>query len=259
MPTIAEEDLVLYRYQELDPARAAEVRAALDADPALAARYRALERTLAAVDLMPSPAPAPDLGERVWARVEARLDEPRAVPLAFGRGPWLAFAAAAGLAALVVVSSGVRPTAPEAAAPVADAVAFTPQARERVLLTRVAHHLDGSQRLLASVSNTEPTRADLAEARAWAERALSANRIYRTAAAGAGETRMVALLDAMEPLLIEIANAPETLTAGELAFLQQRIEDADLLFRMRSAQKRIETRANQPSTKTVQPTTRSDI
>lgn len=259
MREIADDDLVLHHYRELDPARAAEVREALAADPALAARFGALARALAAAGRAPMPEPAADLGERMWARVEPRLGAQQPAP---GRAPWLGFAAAAGLAAVVAVGWGLRGPAPVAGGPDAAAVAavaFTPAARERVLLTRVAHHLDGSQRLLATVSNGEPTRADLADARAWAQRALSANRIYRNAAAGAGEKRMVALLDAMEPLLIEIANAPETMTPGELAFLQQRIEDADLLFRMRSAQNRIENRANQAAPAAVQPVTRSDI
>lgn len=256
MHEIADDDLVLYHYQELDPVRAAEVRAALIADPAVATRFRALTRALTAAAAAPQPAPSADLGERMWARVEPQLG---AQQIAFGRGPWLAFAAAASLAVVAVVISGRVPLSATAPQVAAAAIAFTPAARERVLLTRVAHHLDGSQRLFASVSNGEPTRADLADARAWAQRALSANRIYRNAAAGAGEKRMVTLLDAMEPLLIEIANAPETMTPGELAFLQQRIEEADLLFRMRSTQHRIQTRANQSPTRDVQETQRSDI
>ena len=264
MRDIDDDELVLYRYQELDPARAAEVRAALVDDPAIAARFGALCRALAAAARAPLPEPAPDLGERMWARVEPLLEvRTAAPPPAAGRGPWLALAAAAGLAAVAVVMSGriaVPGAEPEPTlASAAGQVAFTPAARERVLLTRVAHHLDGSQRLLASVSNGEPTRADLADARAWAQRALSANRVYRNAAAGAGEKRMVALLDAMEPLLIEIANAPETMTPGELAFLQQRIEDADLLFRIRSTQNRIKNHANQTQPRDVQAPQRSDI
>lgn len=263
MRDIDDDELVLYRYQELDPARAAEVRAALVDDPATAARFSALCRALAAAARAPLPEPAPDLGERIWARVEPRL-EARSAASPVSRGPWLALAAAAGLAAVAVVASSGRIAVPGAEpepglAAASGQVAFTPAARERVLLTRVAHHLDGSQRLLASVSNGEPSRTDLADARAWAQRALSANRVYRNAAAGAGEKRMVALLDAMEPLLIEIANAPETMTPGELAFLQQRIEDADLLFRMRSAQNRIENRANQAQPRDVQAPQRSDI
>jgi hypothetical protein len=262
MPDVSDDELVLHRYDELDPARRAELDAALAADPALAARRRALDRTLDAASAAALPEPSADLGERMWARVAPRLG-PQQPPQRLR--PWLALAAAAGIAAVGIVlwsgrlPSSIGPVTPSLAATTTDAIAFTPAARERVLLTRVAHHLDGSQRLFASVSNGEGSRADLAETKAWAQRALAANRVYRNAAAGAGEKRMVALLDAMEPLLIEIANAPETLTPGELAFLQQRIDDADLLFRLRSAQKRIEGRTNRPAQTDVQTTPRSDI
>jgi len=258
-PNISDDDLVLHRYDELDPARRAEVDAALAADPMVAARHRALTRTLDAVGEAEAPEPTADLGERMWARVEPRLG---AQQPASRLRPWLGYAAAAGLALVgIALWSGRAPTLPGDAPTLAaaEAIPFTAEARERVLLTRVAHHLDGSQRLFASVSNGDASRPDLAEARAWAQRALDANRVYRNAAAAADEKRMVVLLDAMEPLLIEIATAPETMTPGDLAFLQQRIEDADLLFRLRSAQKRIEGRANRAADSDVKPPTRSDI
>ncbi len=257
-PLISDDELVLHRYGELDPARRAEVDAALAADPMTAARHRALTRTLDAVSAAEAPAPSADLGERMWARVEPKLG---AQQPAMRLRPLLGFAAAAGLTLVAVVLWSGRAPLPGATPTIAaaEAIPFTPAARERVLLTRVAHHLDGSQRLFASVSNGDASRPDLAEARAWAQRALAANRVYRNAAAAADEKRMVVLLDAMEPLLIEIATAPETMSPGELAFLQQRIEDADLLFRLRSAQKRLEGRANRTAPDDVKPTPRADI
>lgn len=250
MRDIEDDDLVLHHYGEADAALAARIDAALAADPALAARWRALKRTLAAADAMPVPDAPADYGARTWAAVADRLGPQRRAP----RAGWIGLAAAS-LAALGVMAwyalprAGFPPAAPTSAAP---EMAFTPAARERVLVARVAHHLDGSQRLFASVSNAEPARTDLAEVRTWASRALSANRIYRNAAAAAGEKRMVALLDAMEPLLIEIANAPETMSAEELAFIQRRIAEADLLFRLRSAQQRLENRANPEGAHPVQ-------
>lgn len=262
-PTLdfSDDDLVLAHYGELDAARAAALRAALARDPVLAARQSALEHTLAQVDAAPVPQADAALGARMWARVQPKLGTQRP---AFGPTSWTPWLALAASVAAVAVGVRLWTTAPAgvvvppAASMVADA-AFTPAARERVLLTRVAHHLDGSQRLFASVSNTEPSQADLGEVRAWAQRSLAANRVYRSAASAAGEKRMVVLLDAMEPLLLEIANAPESISREELAYLQQRIDDADLVFRLRSAQKRIETRANQGAASAVQPIPRSDI
>lgn len=255
---VSDDDLVLLHYGELDGARAAELRAAIASDPALAAREATLARTLARVDAAPLPAPGADLGARMWARVQPKLG---AQPAAFAPAHWVPWAALAASLAVVAVGIGfwsVTPTSPvvPAMTTVAASAAFTPAARERVLLTRVAHHLDGSQRLFTSVSNAD---TELAETRAWAQRVLAANRVYRNAAANAGEKRMVALLDAMEPMLIEIANAPDSISREELAFLQQRIEDADLLFRLRSAQQRFATRANQNPATAVQSAPRSDI
>jgi len=262
MQSFTDDDLVLLHYGELDAARAVELRTALADDPALAARQAALARLLAQVDAAPIPQPGADLGARMWARVQPALGARQRV---FGPSSFTPWAALAASLALVAVGVGfwstelASPVVPPMSTVAADATAFTPAARERVLLTRVAHHLDGSQRLFTSVSNAGSASQTLVEARAWAQRVLAANRVYRNAAASAGEKRMVALLDAMEPMLIEIANAPESISHEELAFLQQRIEDADLLFRLRSAQKRIETRANQDAAPTVQASPRSDI
>lgn len=263
MTNFSDEELVLAHYGELDAAQAAALRAALARDPGLAARVAALAHTLAQVDAAPVPVADAELGARMWARVRPLLDEKQgARHRAFGPTtwtPWLALAASVAAVAVGVRLWTTAPTSSVVPPATVAATAFTPAARERVLLTRVAHHLDGSQRLFTSVSNTEPSQSDLREVRAWAQRALAANRVYRSAAAGAGEKRMVVLLDAMEPLLIEIANAPESISREELAFLQQRIDDADLVFRLRSAQKRIETRANQGAATAVQPIPRSDI
>lgn len=260
MRSITDEDLVLMHYKELDPSAAAEVEAALARDPVLAARYHALGRTLAAAGDADFPEPDAALGARVWARVEPKLGAQHGADrFAVGRGPWIALAASLALAAVGIASwQGLRPAATAGAGgevvPMAGA-AFSAEGRERLLLTRVAHHLDGSQRLFSTVSNGRSAQTDLESVRGWAQRALSANRVYRTAAASAGEKRVVALLDAMEPLLIEIANAPDGFAPEELAFLQQRIDEADLLFRLRVAQKRIEQRASQPANQAA----RSDI
>jgi anti-sigma factor RsiW len=269
MRSITDEDLILMHYQELEPPSLAELREALAQDPALAARYRALQRTLAAADAAPVPAPDAALAARVWARVEPRLGLQQDAEPAWRRaGPWLAFAASAAIVALGVArwddlrpaSAPLMASAPSTAAAVeGGAASISAAGRERVLLTRVAHHLDGSQRLFASVSNSEAGLTDVEAVRDWAQRTLGANRVYRSAAAEAGEKRVVALLDAMEPLLIEIANAPDSIGADELAFLQQRIAEADLLFRVRSTQKRIEQRANQDGPRPVQEVTRFDI
>ena len=188
MRSITDEDLILMHYQELEPAAEAELRDALAQDPALAARYRALERTLAAAGDAPIPAPDAELGARVWARVEPKLGaQQRVQPMHRRAAPWLALAASAALVAIGVArwQDGRAPSAPplvaaapssSAGRPAGAAEVISAAGRERVLLTRVAHHLDGSQRLFASVSNAEAGHTDADEVREWAQRALGANR-----------------------------------------------------------------------------------
>ena len=83
----------------------------------------------------------------------------------------------------------------------------------------------------------------------WAASLVASNRLYRRAADRAGHRRIVALLDELEPLLLELAHSvPDGATTGdtdsvasakvareELTATQQRIEEKDLLFKLRIA------------------------
>ena len=71
MKTYSDDDLVLLFYGESDDSVA--LREALAADPELRARYEALERVLAAVDL-PVPERPAAYGARLWARLQPRLE-----------------------------------------------------------------------------------------------------------------------------------------------------------------------------------------
>jgi hypothetical protein len=105
--------------------------------------------------------------------------------------------------------------------------ALSPAARDRVLQAALADHLDSSQRLLLEVVNGAPS---FDEERAWAETLLSANRLYRRAAEHAGQRRVAAFLAELEPVLTQLAEAPESF---DLRRSQQRIENGDLLFKVR--------------------------
>jgi len=65
-------------------------------------------------------------------------------------------------------------------------------------------------------------------------RELSAvNRLFRRAAADAGEPGMASVLEELELVLIEIANGPAKLSADEFATLRQRIDTGGLLFKVK--------------------------
>jgi hypothetical protein len=95
------------------------------------------------------------------------------------------------------------------------------------------------------VANAEPPRSETVEMvaeRRWAEDLLAANRLYRQSARQGGRPRLAALLDELEPMLLELAHAPDSLPAAELAILRQRIEERALLFKMRVVGQRLESR-----------------
>jgi len=250
MKRFPDDDLILFRYGESRDAEA--IRAALADDPELARRYAELERLLDAAEHWAEPEPMPGLESRIWRRVRPRLEG--ASPLAARRffaadGPWrLAALGAMGLLVLVVAFALGRWTGPqlsphELAGGAPDATGFGSEARERVLLASVAGHLDASERLLTELVNRpEPESPEIE--RELAAGLLASNRLYRKAAERAGQRRIVALLDQLEPVLIELANAPAgAAVAGDVRRL---VESEDLLFKVRIVGGRLEPRALGP-------------
>jgi len=252
---IGEDELILHYYGESVDPRSIEKALAESAD--LRRRYAELARDLATATTAP-PEPPADLGARVWRELRPRLVAPRPwwralLAPATGDAGWgprwtLAAASLVVVAALALGYFAGRWDAPrpdlESLVPAPSGLST--QARERLLLASVESHLAGSERLLTRVTNAAPTDATaLAEESAWAGALVSANRLYRSAAGRAGQRRIVALLDELEPLLLELANsaaaAPEDLAAA-----QRRIEHTDLLFKLRVTGERLQRDAGAP-------------
>jgi hypothetical protein len=234
MDMFTDEDLILFHYGELDAARAAALHTALARDTALVARLADIERALGLADAMPVPRTPPDIGARVWQAIEPRLETRRPASPRVWQVP---AALAAGLALVAISFQVGRQTVEHPVVPtvtVAANTGFSAATRERALVAQVAHHLEGSQRLLTTVANATPDAEALEAERKWARDLLVTNRLYRKAAVAADQKRIVQLLDAMEPVLLELANAPSDLDAEGLASIQKRIEDEDLVFRARS-------------------------
>jgi len=240
-----DEDLILFLYDEHPRGR--ELRTDLESRPELAERLDALRRELAVFDEPAAPEPRPGLEDRVWARLRPQLEsqpaphlgarEPRRIPgwSASWRG-WRFAAMAAVAAALVAALLGAfvlgrRSVAP-APASVAAAQPFSAAARERLLDASVSGHLESSSLLLTDLTHASPGQG-LGDERAWAASLLAENRLYRRAAERVGQRRIVALLDELEPLLVELANLPVDPTGGEVTALQHRIDQRDLLFKVR--------------------------
>jgi len=251
-----DEDLILFLYDEHPRGR--ELEADLAARPELRERLDALRRQLAVFDEPAAPEPRPGLEERVWARLRPQLEVPSEIQPG-ARGPrrffawatsgtrsWKGWRLAAVAAALVAALLGAfvlgrRSVAP-APATVAAAQPFSAAARGRLLDSSVSGHLESSSLLLTDLSHASPDQG-LGDERAWAASLLAENRLYRRAAQRAGQRRIVALLDELEPLLVELANGPVG-SAGpagddEVTSLQHRIDERDLLFKVRIVSARL--------------------
>ncbi len=252
-PETTEETLILHFYGEAADPRA--VDAALAADPDLRRHFDELTRDLAAATAVEAAAPPDDLAARVWRELRPRLSRPRSrwrflLGEGVGQHSRLKFAAAtfALVAALALGYLAGRRDAPAPAVatrPPGDAAAtgLSTDARERLLLAAVENHLAGSERLLTRLANAAPTDASaLAEESAWAAALVSSNRLYRRAAERSGQRRIVALLDELEPLLLELANTanPAELAPNDLRAAQRRIEKTDLLFKLRVTGERLQ-------------------
>ncbi|HSG40618.1 MAG TPA: hypothetical protein VLE27_13340 [Thermoanaerobaculia bacterium] len=234
MKEIQDDDLILYYYGEAEDPE--EIRARLNGSPELRARYESLRRTLdLSREALPVPERPESYGAEVWARIEPQLRgktldfRPRRAALA-----WLA--AAAVLLLVVGFLAGrhwPRPGEPTMAA-------LPAEARERILTRTVAVHLASSERLLTELANSGTDGAvDLSAERRWAQDLLTANRLYRQSARNGGRPRIAALLDEIEPLLLEIAHGPSEVPADEIEDLRTRIEDQSILFKMRVASQRL--------------------
>lgn len=240
---LSDDDMILHFYGESGDPDAIE--RALATDPDLRARYERLKRELEALPKLEVPEPAADLAARVWSGIRPELKPHRSLARFFEpiRAGWqlrpgFALAAAATLALAAGILIGRRAQEPVVTPAIAEAPALSVEARERLLFASVGEHLDGSARLLTTIANSGDAKT-LVDERDWAASLAVTNRLYRTAAERAGQRKIVALLDELEPLLLELAHAPAD-SKEELSSTQQRIDRTDLLFKLRVAGDRLE-------------------
>lgn len=234
MNTFDDNELLLYELGELSDERAREIRLAVQDDPQLKSRLDELAATLDVMDHFDVPERDADYGRRVWARLEPNLhDEPW-----YARA-WqsLASPVAAGLVVMAVAVGVSRWLPEESMEPKPQPAAVTADnaitARDRVLLASVSRHVEGSERFIRELNNRVAADLDTEEERQWAEVLLMANRLYRYAAERSNQPRIAQLLADMEPVLIEMANNDNGLSDEEFNALRQRINDNDLVLRLR--------------------------
>jgi hypothetical protein len=96
--------------------------------------------------------------------------------------------------------------------------------------------------LVELVSADADVSRDVSSDRARAEQLVASNRLYRQTAASTGEGAVVALLDELERLLVDLAASPETMSAEELASVRRRIDAQGLLFKVRALSSEVRDR-----------------
>jgi hypothetical protein len=236
-----EEDLILYYYNE--GGRHTDIEVHLDECERCATAYRALAGTLRLVATPEAPDRGDQYGLEVWQRIRHRLPE-QELPWwgAWFRADRLAMAGAVAVLLLAAFVTGRWWSSPSENAPATAPTVASSQpaavpsvgddARQRILLTSVADHLDRSERVLTEIMNA-PAGQDISAEQRWAEDLVVTSRLYRQDASDAGEHSVAVVLDELERSLLEIVHTPSRATAARLGEIRRRIDAASLLFKVR--------------------------
>ena len=207
----SEEELVDALYQ--GPAE--DLRLHLETCPECGQLYASIRETLEAASEERVPQRGPGYGAEVWARLLPQL--PLEKPKPRRSRWWLAAPASAALLAIVFVAGMLTEhKRTDAARP--------DKTNERVLYLTLSEHLDQAQVML-----TELAHETTPDERQRARDLITQNRILRQRTRRAGDAADAALLDDLERVLVQVANSD----SQSEALLRQRMEDENLLFRVR--------------------------
>jgi hypothetical protein len=188
------------------------------------------------------PARQPQYGKRVWQSIEGELNPYAVIPRSYWSLPRLIFASCCLLALSAAFSIGAlwqRSRIHPAQA------SISPGARERVVLLILDEHLDRSERLLVQINHagSEPEAVE-ASLQSEARQMLPDNRLYRQAISTGQDPIMVATLDHLERVLLEIANSPDKLDGADLARIEREMNTDSLLFQIRVLRARTSTKGS---------------
>jgi len=264
MNPITDDDLVLYHYRDgLDADSIAQIANALAASTALRERYAEIERAIAHFDENEI-APDPDLGARLWRRLDPQLEQAGAfASSSVIRGAsntpgqsvlvrlraWFTlaplrpvFAAALVLAVAIGVGFIVGRQSATVSPPVASTEANAQAAR--VLAAYVAANLRATERVLLTASNSGDVSL-LDGNRELAQSLVESNRLYALAAARGGNVQLADFLRQLEPVLISLANQPGSAAVQSSEDLRSFLDATDLLFQVRATEARLDRNGKQ--------------
>jgi len=222
MNHLDEDTLIFYHYGESDDSVSTEVH--LRECERCRAELEAVRRDLRDVGSIPAPERGPDYGAEVWRAVAPRLGRPKS------RAAWLLVAAAVLLASTFLagrMSTRVGSDLSQS------------EVRERILLVALGEHLERSEILLLEVVNADNGAIGLETA----TELLRESRLYRQTAHQVGDVATSDILDELERVLLDLAHG----TTPNHALLS-RIEEQDVLFKIRVLQTSVRAREDQLAT-----------
>ena len=239
---LTDEELLLDFYAEGTAADRARVRTHLEQCQECRTLDRDLRAVLTAVDTAPITEPPSGFEREMWARIEPLLPVRHAWYTRWNAMvPRLAVAASIGVLLVAAFTAGriwERPPAGSSARGVDEQ-----NLNERLLRAEVEDHLERSQRMLVELVNADyqigaPANGDQARAADL----VAAGRLYRRSAEQLGDSEIGSLLEDLERVLVEVANGPDDRGPEDLTRLRQRIDDQDLVFRVRVVAREIRER-----------------
>lgn len=237
MMHINDDQLILYHYREADEADA--IREHLEGCAQCRTEYERLQKVLGAVDAAPVPERAEGYGEEVWNKLRPQLEtqrQPERISIFTTRNVIWAVAVAASLL-LAFFLGRYSPHEPpdQRADQSGEPSAGQPtDPAERVLQVAVGDHLERAQMVLLELANAEGNgRVDISSEQSRLDNLVADNRLYRMVATREGDHAVADLLDQIERVLVEIANAPSEVSPEEFESIRRDIEDRGLLFKVR--------------------------
>jgi len=247
----SEQELVLYFYG--DASKPGAVERHLAGCSACSAEFAQLRATLASIDY-PVPERAADYAAQLWSTIAPRLhsgalhsEEAPEVSIWTRILQPRRWAIAGAVAALIVAAflAGRYTLPKQPSGPIETVAVQQPKSgNDRVLMVAVGDHLDRTEMILVELANTPAEgKVDISAERDLAQALVSENRLYRQSAQHDKDTEIAGVLDQVERVLIDIAHHPDSVSAKELAALQERIESQGVLFKVRVVESKVKARS----------------
>ncbi len=231
-----EDDLVLLFYGDASPDEERRLAGHVETCAQCQPVWQEITGSLAAVDAAGVPEPPADFERVMWARVQREIEGLRPEPVRWWAPQyWLPAVSLAVVVLAVTVGtqlwSGGNP-----AGDAGSAEGLAASQPERALLIAMDDHLERSELLLVELMNadlSQPEAVRLGYERAAADDLLLSSRLYRQTATHTGNVELAAMLEDLERVLVEVARAPQDLKPHDLTALRTRIEEDNLLFKVR--------------------------